>query len=555
VNGGYEFHFIGKLANLGNTNLDSIDVFYNLGDAFKSPDVAYLKNPPTITRGNFIFNQQYDGVNDTKLLHQSNNLQLGDSVAFEFDVVVNTAKVSATWLNQLTAKSYSTLDRIAIMDTSVAGLIVDPNKDDLGYETSYTRATLNYTYPLAPTVENLSFVYGTSPAKNVRDLIQSYPTGTTPVWCDLVTAKCDSVAPIMPTAIGRYIYELRSFDPASNLYSLVSSFDTIMVKPTPPVVKNRSYIIGLTTNPADISAQVVGLSNSSIRYYIQNTLQSTVPVILNTPATITYGVSQMVNSVESDKVNLTIQYLTVNDVVHLQKIAASSKVLPNGLYEVNYQFVVKNLINDTVSSISIKDDLANQLPIGVTPIVSSMSTSSYLQVNNLFNGQSVIELLKPASFILPMGVDTLSLFLQFDAGAYAGQISNQAILKLTTPYGELIMNSSDKTKSLEVAKNPTVFTLPVLSIKIAEGFSPNNDGIDDKWVIIKPYGTRISVRVFNRWGSEVYGNNNYQNNWDGRADKQLLGEYLPEGTYYYLVESFDSNGVQQKYNGSLTIVK
>ena len=97
--------------------------------------------------------------------------------------------------------------------------------------------------------------------------------------------------------------------------------------------------------------------------------------------------------------------------------------------------------------------------------------------------------------------------------------------------------------------------MPVLSIKIAEGFSPNNDGIDDKWVIIKPYGTRISVRVFNRWGSEVYGNNNYQNDWDGRADKQLLGDYLPEGTYYFIVESFDSNGVQQKYNGSLTIVK
>jgi gliding motility-associated-like protein len=222
---------------------------------------------------------------------------------------------------------------------------------------------------------------------------------------------------------------------------------------------------------------------------------------------------------------------------------------------VNYQFVIQNLINDTLSAISIKDDLANQLPIGVTPIVNSISKVFNLRTNELFNGQSNIELLKPASFVAPMSVDTVMLSLHLDAGGYAGLISNQAVLKITTPYGDVVMNSSDKSKALESSKMPTIFTLPVVSVKIAEGFSPNNDGIDDKWIIIKPYGTRISVRVFNRWGSEVYSNSNYQNNWDGRAEKQLLGEFLPEGTYYYIVESTDGNGVQNKFNGSLTIVK
>ena len=97
--------------------------------------------------------------------------------------------------------------------------------------------------------------------------------------------------------------------------------------------------------------------------------------------------------------------------------------------------------------------------------------------------------------------------------------------------------------------------MPKIAIKIAEGFSPNNDGIDDKWIILKPFGTRIAVRVFNRWGSEVYSNNNYQNTWDGRSEKQHLGDMLPEGTYFYIVESIDANGVQNKFNGSLTIVK
>jgi len=555
VNGGYEYHFTGKLKNLGSTNLDSLDFSYNIADAFKPTDVAVLKSAPLITRGSLDYNTQFNGASQKVLLQHPRTLAIGDSISFEFDIVVSTSKTSATWLNQLTVKGYSTLDRSVVTDTSVSGLIIDPNNDGLGYESSYTSAILNYTYPVAPVVENLTFVYGTTPAKSIKDLIKSYPISTTPVWCDMITAKCDSIAPIMPTAIGRYIYELRSYDPISNLYSITPSYDTIIIKPTLPVVKNRIYIIGLPTNPLDISAQVIGMSNSSIQYYLQGSLQATTPSLLNTSSTVTYSVSQKVNNVESDKLNLVIQYLTANQVVHLQKNALNSKMLPNGLYEVNYQFVIQNLINDTLSAISIKDDLANQLPIGVTPIVNSISKVFNLRTNELFNGQSNIELLNPASFVAPMSVDTVMLSLHLDAGGYAGLISNQAVLKITTPYGDVVMNSSDKSKALESSKMPTVFTLPVVSVKIAEGFSPNNDGIDDKWIIIKPYGTRISVRVFNRWGSEVYSNSNYQNNWDGRAEKQLLGEFLPEGTYYYIVESTDGNGVQNKFNGSLTIVR
>jgi gliding motility-associated-like protein len=97
--------------------------------------------------------------------------------------------------------------------------------------------------------------------------------------------------------------------------------------------------------------------------------------------------------------------------------------------------------------------------------------------------------------------------------------------------------------------------LPEIFIKIAKGFSPNNDGIDDKWVIIRPYGTKIAVRIFNRWGSEVYSNDDYQNSWDGRTGNQLMNNMIAEGTYYYIVESIRTDGKLEKYTGSLTIVK
>jgi gliding motility-associated-like protein len=75
-------------------------------------------------------------------------------------------------------------------------------------------------------------------------------------------------------------------------------------------------------------------------------------------------------------------------------------------------------------------------------------------------------------------------------------------------------------------------------IFIPEGFSPDEDGVNDKFVIYGLNGKSVTLKVFNRWGNLVYESDNYQNNWDGVCTTGwiLTGERLPEGTYYYLVQ-------------------
>jgi gliding motility-associated-like protein len=72
---------------------------------------------------------------------------------------------------------------------------------------------------------------------------------------------------------------------------------------------------------------------------------------------------------------------------------------------------------------------------------------------------------------------------------------------------------------------------------IPEGFSPNGDGVNDQFVISGAKGRRITLRIFNRWGSLVFESNDYQNNWDGNGGAGFsLGKELTEGTYYYVAE-------------------
>jgi hypothetical protein len=63
------------------------------------------------------------------------------------------------------------------------------------------------------------------------------------------------------------------------------------------------------------------------------------------------------------------------------------------------------------------------------------------------------------------------------------------------------------------------------------------------------------VKVFNRWGNEVYRNENYLNDWRGIGTINFMGESLPEGTYYYTVIANDKSGNKIQLAGPLLIKK
>ncbi|WP_280158098.1 MULTISPECIES: gliding motility-associated C-terminal domain-containing protein [Flavobacterium] len=74
-----------------------------------------------------------------------------------------------------------------------------------------------------------------------------------------------------------------------------------------------------------------------------------------------------------------------------------------------------------------------------------------------------------------------------------------------------------------------------VELNIAEGITPNGDGINDTWVIynIENHPGSI-VRVFNPNGAQVYYSANYQNNWSGNY--QGSSEMLPIGSYFYQID-------------------
>ena len=83
---------------------------------------------------------------------------------------------------------------------------------------------------------------------------------------------------------------------------------------------------------------------------------------------------------------------------------------------------------------------------------------------------------------------------------------------------------------------PTRVMLERVTVRIPEGFSPNGDGINDNLVIENLDNAPISLEVFNSFGTLIYKNDNYLNEWNGTYNQgSYSGRNIPDGTYFYIL--------------------
>ncbi|WP_269015141.1 invasin domain 3-containing protein [Aquirufa nivalisilvae] len=76
---------------------------------------------------------------------------------------------------------------------------------------------------------------------------------------------------------------------------------------------------------------------------------------------------------------------------------------------------------------------------------------------------------------------------------------------------------------------------------VTQGFSPNGDGVNDKFVIPGIMSMpNHHLTIFNRWGNIVYEIDNYKNDWGGEIPKGVgivQGEgTITDGVYFYIID-------------------
>jgi mucin-2 len=119
----------------------------------------------------------------------------------------------------------------------------------------------------------------------------------------------------------------------------------------------------------------------------------------------------------------------------------------------------------------------------------------------------------------------------------------------TTYYAALTTASGcEGAVRLEVTVDLTVCD----DILIPDGYSPNNDGINDTFEIenLATIYPNFKLEVYNRYGNLIYTGNRNTPNWDGTttvSGLNLGNNILPNGVYFYIL--YFNDGVRKPVQG------
>ena len=81
-------------------------------------------------------------------------------------------------------------------------------------------------------------------------------------------------------------------------------------------------------------------------------------------------------------------------------------------------------------------------------------------------------------------------------------------------------------------------------------FTPNGDGINDFCAVKGKNLATFQMKVFNRSGHVIFESQSIDNSWDG---KNIFGENIPTGTYFYLISARGIDGKVYEHTGPITL--
>ena len=196
-----------------------------------------------------------------------------------------------------------------------------------------------------------------------------------------------------------------------------------------------------------------------------------------------------------------------------------------------YEIVVSDDLgcSDTLNPIRVSE------PQAIAPFLADQyldyGDTISLVLDSLWNGQAPFEYLWTPSF-----------------GLSCDDCSNPiAISYVTSDYTVRVTDSLGCLGSTDF----TLFVGEPLDLYVPNAFTPNGDGQNDVFEVYGVGISQVNLKVYNRWGQEVFQASNNRPQWDGMSK----GKMQPPGMYSYLVEVWFLGDHVVKQKGSIALIR
>ncbi|WP_293874860.1 gliding motility-associated C-terminal domain-containing protein [Flavobacterium sp.] len=304
-------------------------------------------------------------------------------------------------------------------------------------------------------------------------------------------------------------------------------------------------ITGITTTTNCSNANVTAIANFTI-----NPIPVTMGATISAQATCINNGSLVTISGASSLPNgtylLTYQLTGVNT-----STATVSVTFVSGSTSFNIPGTV--IVNDGSSSISF-NQLNSSTTCGITGTVfpsitlnvASLPTPVLTANGNLFCGT-----LTPAPTVANLSANIVGTptIIWYNANTGGTAYNSTDVLVNGTIYYGTFTSASGCESVIRLAVK---VDLTVCDIVIPDGFSPNNDGINDTFEIpnLAILYPNFNLEIYNRYGSLIYTGNSSTDNWGGTTTEKSLNlgnNLLPTGVYFYILNFND--GIKKPIQG------
>ncbi|MGZ4099278.1 MAG: gliding motility-associated C-terminal domain-containing protein [Bacteroidia bacterium] len=441
--------------------------------------------------------------------------------------------------------------------------------------TNYTwspMGTNGNTLIIAPNVTTTYTVTGTNPAGCSNTAVTTVTVNPTPTITTIPSAtqvcsgtsvtitsngaityvaqpgtQTGSVIVVTPTATTSYTIT------GVNIFGCTDSkVVTVSVLPNPTITAQSSGT--LLCDGGSFSLSATGATNYT---WIPLSTNGSSVVTTATSSINSYTLLGESNGCTSKTV-IAVQVINCNNTIFgITKAAGTPTLVYNEFFNVTFSITAVNVSSLNLTNITLNEDLATAFPAPAVftlinqPIITSHNSS--LVINPLFDGVSQLSLTSPLTSTLLAGKrDTIVFTIRIDPKQFFGPYKNSVIGFADFLNSFTVADSSndgfawDPDQDGDPTNNdiPTIINLPYSELFIPNGFSPDDDGKNDFFVIKGLNGRKVKLTIFNRWGNKVYEKSEYDNSWNAVVNTggiTLGNNKVPPSTYYYILEFLDGD--------------
>ena len=254
------------------------------------------------------------------------------------------------------------------------------------------------------------------------------------------------------------------------------------------------------------------------------------------PSALIYGGGSVCDDGNTVNINFSFNGLLPWDLTYsngsatstIYNIPVSNYSIPTSI-EGSYSIISADDVNDCIANISSLgniDVIVNPLPNAIiTPNDITIYPGSEVEFN--VGNYMSYEWYTEEGFL----IDTLPFLNISDSGRYKVLVV-------------------DENGCVDVSELATVRLVPLTQLFIPTVFTPNDDNNNELFVIKGLYIREFNIKIYNRWGEQLFESDSLDKYWDGSFTNQKV----PKGTYYYQIEVLGDDGRLFTKSGNIEVL-